>query len=163
MIGNDVVDLLQSRIESNWQRKGFLERLFVAHEQEMIQQAADREQMVWKLWSMKEATYKIYNRQTGIRAFIPLSFTCFVTDNAKGYVNCNGNRYHTLTHTDTNTIHTISVCNEQDFDLVYEPLLSTIIKDSNGLPYTTESNELTRPASISHHGAQLKIVALREL
>ena len=28
MIGNDVIDLQQSRQESNWQRKGFLEKLF---------------------------------------------------------------------------------------------------------------------------------------
>ncbi|WP_332368793.1 hypothetical protein [Spirosoma telluris] len=28
MIGNDIVDLTQAKQESNWQRKGFLHKLF---------------------------------------------------------------------------------------------------------------------------------------
>jgi phosphopantetheinyl transferase (holo-ACP synthase) len=72
MIGNDIVDLALARKESNWQRKGFLDKIFTKKEQLQIVTAQNPETMVWNLWSRKEAVYKIYNRETGIRAFIPL-------------------------------------------------------------------------------------------
>ena len=28
MIGNDIVDLVQARFQSNWKRKGFVQKLF---------------------------------------------------------------------------------------------------------------------------------------
>ena len=35
-IGNDIVDLNLAKTESNWQRKGFLEKQFTQKEQEEI-------------------------------------------------------------------------------------------------------------------------------
>jgi phosphopantetheinyl transferase (holo-ACP synthase) len=164
MIGNDVVNLLQSRTESNLQRKGFLDKLFCPQEQQMIHEAQDAEQMTWRLWSMKEAAYKIYNRQTGIRAFMPLSLCCTIEDAMHGMVSYNGNLYFTKTTVTDNLIHTIAVCDTDDFSLIYEPEMLQVLKDSNGLPYTKDESGLLYPASISHHGKQLKIVALqREL
>ena len=77
MIGNDIVDLTLARKESHWKRVGFLEKIFTKREQLLILNAQNKEQMVWNLWTRKEAVYKIYNRQTGIRAFIPLQLECF--------------------------------------------------------------------------------------
>jgi hypothetical protein len=36
--------------------------------------------MVWNLWSRKEAAYKIYNRETGIRGYFPLQIACNYDD-----------------------------------------------------------------------------------
>ena len=55
MIGNDIIDLSLAKIESNWQRKGFLEKQFTAKEQQLILEAPNSFVMVWRLWSMKEA------------------------------------------------------------------------------------------------------------
>lgn len=76
MIGNDIVDLAQARCESNWQRKGFLSKLFTDHEQELIRTARDSDAMVWTLWSMKESAYKLVVRETGRRFFAPQQFVC---------------------------------------------------------------------------------------
>lgn len=76
MIGNDIVDLALARQESNWQRKGFLDKLFTAHEQQLIQIASEPDVMVWTLWSMKESAYKLVVRETGRRFFAPLQFVC---------------------------------------------------------------------------------------
>ena len=46
MIGNDVIDLAQSRKESNWQRKGFIEKLFTADEQQLIKNYDEPEVIV---------------------------------------------------------------------------------------------------------------------
>jgi phosphopantetheinyl transferase (holo-ACP synthase) len=98
MIGNDVIDLVQSRKDSNWRRRGFVSKLFNEHEQLLIVNGPDPEIVVWLLWSMKEAAYKIWNRQTGIRKYIPRGLLCSVIErssNATGEVICEGKRYYT--------------------------------------------------------------------
>ena len=47
MIGNDVVDLALAKIESNWQRKGFLNKIFTENEKILIQKSKNQELMVW--------------------------------------------------------------------------------------------------------------------
>jgi phosphopantetheinyl transferase (holo-ACP synthase) len=77
MIGNDIVDLELAHKESNWKRNGFLDKIFTQNEQLLILNAKNPEVMVWNLWSRKEAAYKIYNRKTQIREYIPLQLECF--------------------------------------------------------------------------------------
>ena len=61
MIGNDIVDL--KRITANWKRPRFLDKTFTLGEQVYIQNSKNKHQMVWLLWSMKEAAYKAYVKQ----------------------------------------------------------------------------------------------------
>ena len=69
MIGNDIIDLSLAKIESNWQRRGFLEKQFTANEQKLILAAKNSFVLVWKFWSMKEAAYEVYVQQNEIRFF----------------------------------------------------------------------------------------------
>ena len=62
MIGNDVVDLRLARVQSDWRRKGFLDKVFQDDEQDDILSTNNSDQMVWLLWSMKEAAYKAHQR-----------------------------------------------------------------------------------------------------
>ena len=79
MIGNDIIDLAQARRESNWQRKGFLNKVFTIHEQQLIRAASDPDAMVWTLWSMKESAYKVTVRETGRRFFAPQQLACHLS------------------------------------------------------------------------------------
>lgn len=45
MIGNDIVDLAQSRLQSKWSRKGLIEKLFTTEEQYFIKNT-----IIQKLW-----------------------------------------------------------------------------------------------------------------
>ncbi|MGB7841855.1 MAG: 4'-phosphopantetheinyl transferase superfamily protein, partial [Salinimicrobium sp.] len=63
MIGNDVVDLQLASRQSNWRRKGFLEKVFSAEEQQQIIASARPDRLVWLFWSMKEAAYKAHQRR----------------------------------------------------------------------------------------------------
>ena len=63
MIGNDIVDLELAAVQSNWRRKGFLEKVFTASEREIISSGEDPDLTVWLLWSMKEAAYKAHQRR----------------------------------------------------------------------------------------------------
>ncbi len=94
MIGNDIVDLAQAKRESNWQRRGFLAKIFTAHEQHLIREAADPDLLVWLLWSMKESAYKVHIRTTANRVFAPTKLACRLTEvtttTATGTVDCGG-------------------------------------------------------------------------
>ena len=76
--------------------------------------------MVWNLWSRKEAAYKIYNRQTGFRGYIPLQLECNYEDMNSGTVFCNGNIYFTKTKISNEKIHTIAVTKKELFKQVFE-------------------------------------------
>lgn len=76
MIGNDIIDLDLAHSESCIYRKGWMDKLFTIQEQCFIHEACDSELTAWLLWSMKEAVYKIVNRETYRRFYAPLLFTC---------------------------------------------------------------------------------------
>lgn len=161
MIGNDIIDLALARKESNWKRVGFLNKIFTSKEQFLIQHAEDPEMMVWNLWSRKEAAYKIYNRETGIRAFIPIQLECIYENINMGLVQCNGRVYFTKTKISKDEIHTIAVAEKKLFkQLKIIDSAKTILK-KEGIPFVfcSESNQIN-PASISHHGRYRKGIML---
>jgi len=97
MRGNDIVDMATAALESNWKRKGFLEKIFTPQEQQYIKRAASPGEMVWKLWSMKEAAYKVYTRQFGGRFFAPLRSSCTITTESNDSVAIGNIIYQTRT------------------------------------------------------------------
>ena len=165
MIGNDIVDLALAQKESNWKRKGFLNKIFTEKEQLLILNAQNPEVMVWNLWSRKEAAYKIYNRKTGIRGYFPLQMECFnigLIDGIQlGKVVIKGTIYYTKTTIYTEYINTIAVVSIEDFDKVKLVINSKYIYKKNGIPnYFENTNSGLKPLSISHHGRFKQMVCL---
>lgn len=164
MIGNDVIDIQQSRQESNWQRKGFIQKLFALDEQLLVSNAPNPEIMVWQLWSMKEAAYKIYNRQTKIREYIPQKLVCSITSQNQntitGIVTCFENVYYTKTTLSKDHIHTIAVNILENLNNVTEIERNSILKDKNGIPYLLTSQNTIQSVSISHYGRFEKVVTI---
>ena len=80
MIGNDIVDIAETKQKSNWQRPRFLDKLFTVHEQQLIQNSYDPFLKVWRLWSMKEAAYKLYTQIQPSRFYNPKQFECEIKD-----------------------------------------------------------------------------------
>ena len=113
MIGNDIVDLNLAKTQSNWQRKGFLDKVFTKKEQKLISRTDDSFRMVWLLWSMKESAYKSYSRQNNIRFYAPRKFECEV-NNLKGTVTINNTIYFTTSTISSNCIHTIATLNTKE-------------------------------------------------
>ena len=152
MIGNDIIDLELAKTESNWKRKGFLGKIFTKSEQEIIWLAENPEQMVWILWSCKESAYKIYNRETLDRCFIPLQLECdldFSKEQIPGKVRCFGKDYFTRTEVTQESIYTIAlVCQDSIKDVKEFNRDLKIIKKS-GIPYIDGNHG---PISITHHG-----------
>jgi phosphopantetheine--protein transferase-like protein len=108
MIGNDIIDLKQATVESNCNKKGFVEKIFTQKEQDYINTIAQPHQAIWRLWSMKEAAYKIYSRQNKCRFFAPKKINCSIINNKMGNVLINNKQYLTNTITCTKYIYTIA-------------------------------------------------------
>jgi phosphopantetheinyl transferase (holo-ACP synthase) len=161
VIGNDIVDLVLARKESNWQRKGFLDKIFTQKEQLLITNAENPEVTVWNLWTRKEAGYKIYNRQTNIRGYFPLQLECLYESETSGTVCCNGNMYRTQTVISDDFIYTIAVA-EKDYFMQIRNLNSDAkICKTNGIPFIIdEFTKNIKPVSISHHGRFWKRITI---
>ena len=165
MIGNDIVDLALAKKENNCKRKGFLDKIFTKKEQLLISNAKNPEIMVWNLWSRKEAAYKIYNRQTQIRAYIPLQLECSDLEIIDGFhfgkVEIKDCIYFTKTVITRQFINTIAVVNSQDFNGIKTLNNSEKIQKNNGIPsYLEKENIIIKPVSISHHGRFKQIISI---
>ena len=90
MIGNDIIDLSLAKTQSNWQRKGFLHKQFSSQEQALIYNSEHPLMSVWRLWSMKEATYKAVVQQQNRRFFAPKKFDCTLNSATEGVVHFKG-------------------------------------------------------------------------
>ena len=136
MIGNDVVDLALAKAESNWQRKGYLNKVFTTKEQNLIYFAQDPTLMVWILWSRKEAVYKILRQKGESRGFYPLSINC---TNESGLVFYKDSVFYSTTQIRNNCIHTIAVTSVIDFEYIIElkQLKESIYK--NEIPFYLEN------------------------
>ncbi|RNL55493.1 4'-phosphopantetheinyl transferase family protein [Pedobacter jejuensis] len=152
MLGNDIVDLTLAKVQSNWKRKGFLEKIFTYDEQLCILKSKNPYLKVWLLWSMKEAAYKIHNRKTGIRNFAPKSLSCTIHSNAYGEVNIEGSTYYTKSDLQTTFIHSIASPN---CSMLEEIKISIYEAPDNLFDYKS-----TKPGCVSHHGRYLALVYL---
>lgn len=163
MIGNDVVDLALARMESNWKRQGYLDKIFTPKEQLLISTAENSDIMVWNLWSRKEAAYKIYNRATGIRGYFPMKLECNYENKSTGSVLCNGYTYYTKTEIIEDKIHTIAVTDKVDFNFVLELGPKVKIIKKVGIPFLVEGKKSSlNLVSLSHHGRYRATVMLNQ-
>jgi len=110
VVGNDIVDLSKAAVESDWKRKGYLEKVFTVEEQEYILGANDADQMVWRLWSMKEGAYKAHLRSTRKKKFAPKDLRCKIENATSGLVTIEDCIYYAQSQTTPHYIHTFIGC-----------------------------------------------------
>lgn len=179
MIGNDVVDLKLASIESNWQRRGFLSKIFSTEEQKQIAAAKDPTLLVWLFWSMKESAYKANQRRFELKPlFNPWDFDCsitqFPTEKITGKIKVDKEEYVSSSLIENDCIYSFaqsltdsSAFHHQICEANYRSdLLSTLAyrlnvsaaelqlqKDNFGIPHIFHLNrKMDFPFSISHHG-----------
>ena len=184
MLGNDVVDLKQASIDSNWQRKGYLRKIYTVQEQELILDAEQPATMLWLLWTMKEASYKVINRLTGVRNYSPLSYVCrnlVIRDtDVSGMVTAGNYSLYIKAEITEEWIHSVAVWKKELLDNLKIHYLSNssyypddfnlscagyrLTKDNTGLPQITNLlTSVTSEASVSHHGRYTAILYPKSL
>lgn len=179
MIGNDLVDLSQAAIESNWRRKGYLAKICTSKEQRLVLEAPKPDEMLWLLWTMKEAACKIVQRKTGIRSYEPLNFCCgslnMEQKKASGTVSYFKDSFLVKSELKSKFIHSVAVSAMKDFEQLHLQYLQpdiaykTAFNNLNNLYHLTGTPsgipELTHQitgqkhaVSISHHGDHLAVI-----
>jgi phosphopantetheinyl transferase (holo-ACP synthase) len=160
MIGNDIVDLALAQKESNWKRKGFLDKIFTFKEQLFINLSENQEIEVWNLWSRKEAAYKIFNRQSGIIKYNPLQFECFNFNVEIGKVVFENKLFYTKTEVNSEYIYTIAVSALENFNKIKTLEKKTTIQKYNGIPFYINENQIFELVSKTNHGRFERIISI---
>ncbi|MUP45711.1 4-phosphopantetheinyl transferase family protein [Gramella sp. BOM4] len=173
MIGNDIIDLeLAFKIEKSSIPR-FLDKVFLAGEQEYIQSSKDPEREIWRLWSMKESAYKAQQRvQRFERRLNPLHFECMLIDDRHGMVFSEENKWKIISDVHQSHIHSFISDPRQHIHMMPKksrnskdllPAIASAIamkiqeisleKDGFGIPFIRllDSNRII-PISLSHHG-----------
>lgn len=174
MIGNDLIDLQLAKSQSNWQRKGFLEKQFTDTEIAEILSSENPFLQVWLFWSMKEAAYKCYTQEFQKRFFAPKKFVCTMISKNTGIVSVENQQYFSKSEISTFFIHTIAKKEDTEIyaselflidenanqtQFVQQQILSTFLqkvtiqKNEFGIPFLYQKDKkLALSISISHHG-----------
>lgn len=187
MIGNDIIDLRVAAQESRINRKGFLEKLFLPAEIQLIHHSPDPATTTWLLWSCKEAVYKVIHRYTSERKYAPQSFQCYLQQQengaASGTVICQQQTGYFQSVITNDYIHTYAaitpallkqvivfadtIPHHPDTSQRIQPLLSNkelFCKQEDGIPYILRRDSGEHlPVSVSHHGNYLAFVKLAYL
>ena len=108
MIGNDIIDLKEARLKSNWERPRFLKKVYSSDEQRLIKNAENPFEMVWRMWSMKESAYKFYLQKNpkAKRGFYPAKIKTKILTSENGQVFFNNDKIITRTQTHSSYIFT---------------------------------------------------------
>ena len=181
MIGTDIIDIIETKKNSNWERPRFLEKLFTLNEQQLIHRSENKFIMVWRLWSMKEAAYKLYTQLNPARFYNPKQFVCDINGDAlnvrykafKCYINTKITEAYILSEASllprnivSKTFKLISKDYKNQSKTTIEALISSVSKQYNieisqlniskselGIPSIyNNSKKLNVGVSISHHG-----------
>ncbi len=171
MIGNDIVDLQLAYRQTNWQRKGWLEKIFTYNEQSRILETADPDLMIWQFWSRKETAYKAHQRRFSLLPKLnPKDFECLINGN----VQIEDYQYKVETKSNKKYIYSYTAINEAklfskvfgkqtNLKLELQKILSqkiktsheiSIAKELNGVPIVFINNiKQNINVSFTHHGA----------
>lgn len=161
MIGNDVVDLKLAKAESNWQRKGFLDKIYTKCEQNLIWNSTNPETTVWILWSLKESVYKAYQRMNYNRGFYPTKIQIqsleLIKSKYHSHIEVYNTEFYGITTENSNFVHSIVTHKKSDLKKIKNYTANKIVKDDNSLPFCKVSKN---PLSVSHHGCFYKAIEL---
>lgn len=159
MIGNDIVDLALAKKESNWKRKGYLDKIFTISEQFLIQKTKNQNLAVWNLWTRKEAVYKIILQKSGKRGYYPIKIECLDLNLENGIVQFENQIFYTKTIVDDELVYSIAVQNVNDFQNIKTLDNSQLLFKVDKIPFISINNEV-KNVSKTHHGNFERIVYL---
>lgn len=179
MIGNDIVDLDIVLKEDKASNPRYLKKVCTEHEIESIQSSIDPNFTLWRIWTIKEAAYKIINKTNNIRAYIPKKIKTVLISETEAEVTSSWGKIAVRTNfLSKNYIHSIAYSssffdgveliseNSNPSDAVRMFCLQDIInkinldsktnlhiRTENNIPFVyQEGNKLSLNLSLSHHG-----------
>jgi len=155
MVGNDIIDIQEARRSSNWERPGFLQKIFTLKEQSIITSSADPFKTVWRLWSMKESAYKVFIQAGGIRFFNPTKIECSLHSSENGLVEIGRTTLKTITSTDTDYIFSTATVENSKIDTCIFKLTENNVKQQSHFMHEQLLSDFAKNNSL--HLAELQL------
>nr|WP_157717097.1 4'-phosphopantetheinyl transferase superfamily protein [Formosa sp. Hel1_31_208] len=119
----------------DWRRPRFFDKVFTQKEQALILTSENQHQMVWLLWSMKEAAYKVHVQQFGEVFFNPKRLVCNLISEEKGDVRIDSNHYDARSTITEDYVYTIA--QPESCKTLYSSIFKSEISS-----YTSQSSQL---------------------
>ncbi len=155
MVGNDIVDLNEASETSHWKHPRFLEKLFTDIEQHYIKTSPDSFTAIWKLWSMKEAAYKLYVQLNPGRFYNPKRFVCNLSGKIKSVTYLD---FKCFVKTNVTSKFVLSEARLTDSNIISQPLRfnnkSYSSQSKNTQSYLLDS--IAKDYNLSRSGLQIK-------
>jgi phosphopantetheinyl transferase (holo-ACP synthase) len=181
MIGNDIVDLDIVLKENKASNLRYLNKICTENEIKTIQGSIDPNITLWRIWTIKEAAYKIINKSNGIRAYIPKKIETVLISEAEAEVNSpwgkisvftilsNDHYIHSIAsisdnpffagvekvYPESNPSESVRICCLQDLvnKMNLKSNVSLQIRTENNIPFVyLNEDKLPVNLSLSHHG-----------
>ncbi|MCA9323317.1 MAG: 4-phosphopantetheinyl transferase family protein [Planctomycetes bacterium] len=179
MIGNDVVDLRHPDCRAGARHPRWDARVFGAAERDLIRRSSSPDHMRWKLWSAKEAAFKVLRRMDPAIGFLSGNIQVDAVEESRAMVRAPGQALalrwietddyvHALAIPDTLVSHCvigIALKGDGDESSAVRNLAMTALDESTGLqgpwrihrgadriPWGRCRSGRSLPLSFSHHG-----------
>ncbi|MGK0390816.1 MAG: phosphopantetheine--protein transferase-like protein [Maribacter sp.] len=149
MVGNDIVDIKETKRSTNWERPRFLEKIFTKKEQSIITTSIDPFTTVWHLWSMKESAYKVFIQAGGDRFFNPTKIECSLDNSKNGQVKIDKITLKTSTLINTNYIFSTAIINKAEIDSSIFQLLENNSKQQSNYMYDQVLNDFAKKNTLN--------------
>lgn len=149
MVGNDIIDINETRRSTNWERPGFLHKIFTPKEQLIITTSADPFTSVWQLWSMKESAYKVFIQAGGKRFFNPTKFECRLDSSINGQVKIDTITLKTCTLINVNYIFSTATINNSEIDTCIFQLTENDSKQQSNFMHQQLLNDFAKNNSLN--------------
>ena len=149
MVGNDIIDINETRRSSNWERPRFMQKIFTIKEQSIISISNDPFTTVWHLWSMKESAYKVFIQAGGNRFFNPTKIECSLDSSKNGQVKIDTITLRTNTSINSNFIFSTATINNSDIDTCIFQLTENNSKQQSNFIHQQVLNNFAKKNSLN--------------
>ena len=156
MIGNDIIDINETRRSTNWERQRFMQKIFTAKEQSIITASNDPFTTVWHLWSMKESAYKVFIQAGGKRFFNPTKIECRLESSKKGEVKIDAITVKTNTSINASYIFSTATINNSDIDTCIFHLAESNVKQQSNFLHQQLINDFAESNCLNCAALQIQ-------
>ena len=158
MVGNDIVDLRDRDADIETYGPGFDARVFTDLERRALACATDPERERWRMWSAKEASYKLARQVDPTTIFSPCKFEVIIdNDDAdsdpRATVTHGATFYYVKFDETSDRIHAISVRREREIDEV----LSGVHPSTASGPLSSASGVVSESTNVRRLAPEIDI------
>ena len=165
MVGNDIIDINETRRASNWERPRFMQKIFTLKEQSIIAASSDSFTTVWHLWSMKESAYKAFIQAGGNRFFNPTKIECSLDSSENGQAEIGTTILKTNTSIHSHYIFSTATVENSDIDTRVFQLTEDSIQQQSQFMHQQVLNDFAKnnsfnPADLLLHKTETGVPTL---